>query len=226
MSELPDRATGAAATQDEPPAERPPADGTATGLYLFGLARARSMRSAFRGTDPANIRVRYRDLEALVRPAPFEEPGQEPDRLRLHQRVLEAALRRGTVLPVPYGIVFRDRRELIRFLDEQYLVLDEGLSFLDGHFEMRVHIAARAGDPSPELHGLAQQVYGELRRSARAALPLEGRADRLLTAAFLVERGGWVDFVERAEDFDVAHPGLDVDVTGPWPPYDFVRLAR
>jgi hypothetical protein len=199
---------------------------SARGLYLYGLARARSLRSPFRGTDPENTRIRYRDVDALVRAVPFQVPVAEPALLQQHQQVLEIAMRRGTVLPVPFGIVFRDRRELLRFLEDQYLVIDEGLSFLDGHFEMRLHISPQDGEATPELHGVAQHVYADLRRNARAALPLPGQPGRLLTAAFLVDRGAWVEFVERAEDLDVAHPGVDVDVTGPWPAYDFVKLAR
>ena len=35
----------------------------------------------------------------------------------------------------------------------------------------------------------------------------------------------WVEFVERIEDYGAHHPSLTFDVTGPWPPYDFVRLV-
>ncbi|MGH7503707.1 MAG: GvpL/GvpF family gas vesicle protein [Longimicrobiales bacterium] len=207
-------------------AAAPDAPRIAKGLYLYGLARARSLRSAFRGTDPENVRIRYRDIDALVRAVPFSTPEADTPSIQRHQHVLEGAMRKGTVLPLPFGIVFRDRRELLRFLEDQYLVLDEGLSFLDGHFEMRLHVSARDAEPTPEHHGLAQQVYAELRRNARAALPMPSQPGRLLTAAFLVDRGAWVEFVERAEDLDVAHPGVEVDVTGPWPAYDFVRLSR
>jgi hypothetical protein len=44
-----------------------------------------------------------------------------------------------------------------------------------------------------------------------------------MTAAFLVGRASWIEFVERADDLGTAHPNLTFDVTGPWPPYDFVR---
>lgn len=227
MTRAQDEAVPAAAGPADERSESPPAQArSAKGLYLYGLARARSLRSPFRGMDPENTRIRYRDVDALVRGVPFQVPAAEPATLQHHQQVLEAAMRRGTVLPVPFGIVFRDRRELLRFLEDQYLVIDEGLSFLDGHFEMRLHVSPLDGEATPELHGMAQQVYAELRRNARAALPLPSRPGRLLTAAFLVDRGAWVEFVEKAEDLDVAHPGIDVDVTGPWPAYDFVKLAR
>ena len=32
-------------------------------------------------------------------------------------------------------------------------------------------------------------------------------------------------FIERIEDFDSQYFDLGFDVTGPWPPYDFVRVV-
>lgn len=190
------------------------------GLYLFGVARSRGRRTAGSDED-APIRVHYRDLEALARPAPFERLAFDPDRVREHHRRMESSMRRGTVLPVPYGLVFRSRRAVVRFLEDQYIVLDEGLAFLDGHWELRLHIL---GDDDPGLRDLATRLYSELRRFARAAIPLPETEGRILSAAFLVARAGWIEFVERSDDLGLSHPELGFDLTGPWPPYDFVRL--
>jgi hypothetical protein len=202
-----------------------PAAGQA--LQLFAVARARSWRGGRVGKmrDDDLLRVRYRDLEALVRAVPWEVPVLDEARVQAHQRVVETAMRRGGVLPLPYGIVFRGRRQLIRLLQEQYLVLDEGLSLLEGHWELRLHISRAAPEDEEDLPDLALACYAELRRHARSAVPLPCEAPRLLTAAFLVERATWVDFVERAEEFGTAHPELVIDVTGPWPAYDFVRVT-
>lgn len=201
--------------------------GTGQALYLFAVARARSWRGGrmnrLEGTDVLSIR--YRDLEALVRPVPYEVPALDEERVLAHQRVVEGAMRRGTVLPLPFGVVFRGRRQLIRLLQEQYLVLDEGLSLLDGHWELRLHISAAAASEADDgFSDVAMECYSELRRHARAAVPLPGEGKRLLTAAFLVERNAWIEFVERSDDLGTAHPELTFDVTGPWPPYDFVRI--
>ncbi|NIP82069.1 MAG: hypothetical protein GWM90_23750 [Gemmatimonadetes bacterium] len=191
------------------------------GLYLYGVVRSRSWRSASReGGDV--IKVRYRDLEALVRPVPYRLPDLTDDRVKEHQRLVEASMRRGTVLPTPYGLVFRGRRAVIRFLEDQYIVLDEGLAFLDGHWELRLHIVGDEDDDG--LRDLATTLYSELRRFARAAIPLPGGGGRIISAAFLVERGAWIEFIERSDDLGAAHPELALDVTGPWPPYDFVTL--
>jgi hypothetical protein len=214
--------------ESEPPprsAARLPAD---QALYFYGVTRARNWRGRRVGRVEGEqvLRVRYRDLEALVRPASYEMPNLDEAGVLAHQRVVETAMRRGTVLPAPYGVVFRGRRQLIRLLQEQYLVLDEGLSFLDGHWEMRLHIVpARGSEPDLELGDIAMQLYSELRRHARAAVPFPAEGRRLLSAAFLVERGAWIEFMERADDLNSAHGEVGFDITGPWPPYDFVRIA-
>jgi hypothetical protein len=197
-------------------------------LYFFGVSRARSWRgSRVSAVDSAAslTRIRYRDLDALVKPVPYEMPVLDEARVRAHHEAVEAVSRRTTVLPAPFGVVFRGRRQLIRMLQEQYLVLDEGLALLDGHWELRLHIVAAAGEPDLELSDIAMRLYSELRRSARAAVPFPAEGRRLMSAAFLVERGAWLEFMERAEELDGAHGEVTFDITGPWPAYDFVRIA-
>ncbi|MFO7261924.1 MAG: GvpL/GvpF family gas vesicle protein [bacterium] len=199
---------------------------TETGLYLYGVVRASGWRP-WRGGDEEGVqRVRYRDLAALVRPAPFELPALDRQVLLSHQRAVEQAMRRHSILPAPAGVVFRGRRPLIRFLEDQYVALDEGLAFVENHWELRLHITpAREGEPDAELADSAARLYAELRRGVRAAIPFPRSGRRLLSAAFLVDRGSWAHFVERAHDLGAQHPGLVVDVTGPWPPYDFVKMV-
>jgi hypothetical protein len=69
------------------------------------------------------------------------------------------------------------------------------------------------------------QLYAELRRSVRAAVPFPGEAGQLLGAAFLVERDNWLEFMQRAEELGKSHPEIALDLTGPWPAYDFVRIT-
>ncbi len=197
------------------------------GFYLFGMVRGASRRSSqlLRGLGPDLQRVPYRDLVALVQPTAFHLPTLDTPQLVAHQRAVERVMRRGTILPAPPGVVFRGRRPLLKFMEDQYLALEEGLSFLEGHWELRVRITAPAGGAGEEQEQLAAETYAELRRHARAAVPFPPSENHVLGAAFLVEHGSWIEFVERAEDLGAAHAGLALDVTGPWPPYDFVRLV-
>lgn len=195
------------------------------GLYLYGVVRARGWRGFERRSSEIQ-RVRYRDIEALVKPTGFELPRDVDAGLAHHQKVVEGMMRRMTVLPSPFGVVFKGKRPLIRMLQDQYLVFDEGLSLLDGHWELRLHISStQVGEVEDALGNEAMEIYTELRRFARAAVPFPSEGKRVLSAAFLVDRTSWVEFIERIEDFGVHHPALTFDVTGPWPAYDFVRMV-
>ena len=217
--EIEARSVSAAAARRRPAAR----EGGGDGLYLYGVTRARSWRGAAGEGEPI-IKVRYRDLEALVRPVPYRMPDLDEGSLSEHQRMVDGTLRKGAILPAPFGLVFRGRRAVVRFLEDQYIVLDEGLAFLDNHWELRLHIAAADDDAAASLTELGTHLYSELRRFARAAIPLRAAGDRVLSAAFLVDRNSWIEFVERTEDLGSSHLELSFDVTGPWPPYDFVRI--
>lgn len=195
-----------------------------TGLYLYGIVRARTWRRLAR-KDRELQRVRYRDIEALVRPSTFELPADQAACIKDHQRVIDTIMRRITILPVPFGVIFKGRRPLLRLLQDQYLVVDEGLSLLDGHWELRMHVSAAGAGDRDDLSDAALDIYAELRHYARAAVPLPSEDRRLLSVAFLVDRTSWVEFIERIEDFGSQHRQLSFDVTGPWPCYDFVRIV-
>lgn len=220
----------------EPPArpevEVPPGSGDApaepplSGYHLYGVVRSRSW-SGWRAAPPEElIRIGHRDLEALVHRAPFHIPELELDRVRAHQRLIEGVMHSGTILPAPYGVVFREREGVQRFLQEQYLTLDEALSFLRGCWELRLHISpASGGESGPERNERAMHIYSELRRAANAAIPFPSGQSRILSAAFLIDRGIWIEFIDRAHALGDEQSDMVIDITGPWPPYDFVKIV-
>jgi hypothetical protein len=201
------------------------------GLLLHGVVRARGHERALAkltGAAGDDELIEHRGMAALVRAVPYRLPDWNRELIQQHSVTIERAMRRATIVPAPYGIVFRAREHIVEFLEDQHVALDEALSFLDGAFEMRLHIqpSGRRPDVSEgELVDQAASFYTALRRRSRAAftLPAEGR--RVLSAAFLVSRADWVSFVEYADELDADHPEFQFDLTGPWPPYDFVRVA-
>lgn len=198
----------------------------AMGFYLYGVMRARGWR---RRAGAGNLRrfgrIRFRDLEAVVDPVPFNLPELGPAELASHQRAMGGLTCHCTILPAPPGVIFANRRALVRFLDDQYMALVEGLMLLEGHWEFRLHLTRADLAAGPVDSGEVSRLYAELRRLARAAVTFPRREDRLLSAALLVERPRWIEFVERAEEIGAARPELELDLTGPWPPYDFVKLV-
>jgi Gas vesicle synthesis protein GvpL/GvpF len=80
------------------------------------------------------------------------------------------------------------------------------------------------------LHQKAQQAHAQLGIYALdvdvspAARSTDSATDtvEILRAAYLVRRVDTDDFLEAAGTLGNTHPGLEVEVTGPWPPYSFV----
>lgn len=165
------------------------------------------------------------DLAAAVTPAVFGDQAEpDPEALRVHERVVEALLPRSALVPLPYGLVARDepavRELLVRRRDE----LEDALDYLDDTYEMRVHVSLRGGGDGEALEGYLRMLHGALRGQARAARRLPGSDDEELVAAFLVARGEWLRLLEKATRWEGHHPGVELRVTGPWPPFDFVNV--
>lgn len=177
---------------------------------------------------PNTSTVRTRDVAALVRPAPYAPAASSPDDVRRYRDVIAQVFEHATIVPAPCGTVFRSTEQVRRWLDQNYIALCEGLHFLAGRCEGRVHVTRRAGDEAPDASAAqraAEACYEHLRRGAAAALVLPASSDEaVLDAAFLVERERWSEFADVVDAQAREHAAFDVDCTGPWPPYDFVRL--
>jgi gas vesicle protein GvpL/GvpF len=94
----------------------------------------------------------------------------------------------------------------------------------------------RAADAEARAHDLALEVHGRLAALAvdARANPLQrpelsGRRERmLLNAAYLVEDERRDAFADAAAELRRAHAqdGLQLELTGPWPPYNFAEARE
>ncbi len=169
--------------------------------------------------------VLHDDVAALVAPAPPD--GADTDALHVTARHWEVhrALLAGDVVPAPCGAVFADDAGVLAFLEASYTSLRGALARVRGRWEYRLHVSL--ADPSfPETRALdlATHMYAELRRLSRSAVPFPREAPRVLSAAFLVERAASESFRDRVDQLSALNAVLELDLTGPWPPYDFVTM--
>ncbi|HEV2130777.1 MAG TPA: GvpL/GvpF family gas vesicle protein, partial [Longimicrobiaceae bacterium] len=196
------------------------------GLHLLGVVRAQEGEQLPAGSAGDFLLVPHQEIAAFTRPGPFAVPEMTKEEVMLHQRELDQAMQRWTVAPAPFGIVFRDRASVLQFLEEQYQPLCEALTLVEGRWEFRLHIRdeEHRGDPTV-ARDVATHVYAELRRITHAAVPFPSEGGNLFSAAFLVERAVTSRFLERVEELSEMDRALSLDLTGPWPPYDFVRIS-
>lgn len=191
---------------------------------------------------PTGVRlVSYRDLAAAVTEVTAGRRGPEPPDVDLHRSVVTALFAHRSVVPVPAGVVFRRLDTLKGWLELHYAPLMEAVRYVDGRAEARVHVqcAGRPAEPRgthphssakpTPLEGRAFEVFHEVSGHAAAwslvPRPTEPTRDvDDISASFLVERSHWRDFAEAVAVAARRVSGLDIALSGPWPPYDFVRL--
>lgn len=204
-----------------------PRKAPAHGWTLLGVLRAPA-DGAWDAADPAlgAELVVEAGLAALV--APASEPGRDADAGHVAARHWEVhrALLRGDVVPAPVGVVFDSHADVRAFLHGSHAGLMGALERVAGRWEFRLHVDVVDPAFSPQLAlDLATHIYAELRRISVAANTLPQISGRVLSAAFLVNRTASAAFQDRLEVLGRLNSALGLDLTGPWPAYDFVSMA-
>jgi hypothetical protein len=200
----------------------------AHGWTLLGVLRAPAQDAAWDPADPAlGVElVREGDLAALLVPA--GAAGHEADAAHVAAQHWEVhrALLLGDVVPAPVGVVFTGHDQVRAFLTESHAGLSGALERVAGRWEFRLHVEVVDPAFSRDLAlDLSTHIYAELRRISAAAVTLPTTRHRVLSAAFLVDRDASSSFQDRLEVLARLNSALGVDLTGPWPPYDFVTMG-
>jgi hypothetical protein len=203
---------------------------TAIGLRLYGVATVESGQAM--SLAEGTTLLHYRALAAIVEPSPYSVSSLGDDEMGNYARVLEESHSRSTVLPAPPGTVFKSESTLMRWLELHYFTLTEALSVVEGHAAARVSVTTHGSqedDSKKGLAGLAAESLRLLRSQAAAtvSLPMADGDDEdgvVARASFLVDTQRWQAFTDTVSAEAKRQPTLDFRVTGPWPPYDFVRM--
>jgi hypothetical protein len=176
----------------------------------------------------------FRDLAAIVtNREKFALDDVDPSLANEHREIVDAIFKNQVVLPTPAGIVFRTEHVLTRWMELHYVALTDALAFVNDRAAARVHVS-RAGVPidddareaGSDLAEAASEIFRNLRRRAVASVPLstEQVTGIVLSGAFLIDQALWGEFEREFVMSREAHPELRMQLTGPWAPYDFVRM--
>ena len=174
--------------------------------------------------------VVVRDLAAIVGQTEYAALEPSPERVAQYTEVVSAFAKRGPVLPAPVGVVFKQSDAVQRWLELHYVALSDALSFVDNRVVGRVHVwrpgNVEEREADSDMAAAAAESLRVLRRSAVTTVPLrlEKVTGIVLSAAFLVEQELWKEFTSEVEEQGKRVPNLRFELTGPWPPYDFVQM--
>jgi len=207
------------------------------GLRLYGVAAIDStpIESLAEGTTLVSFRM----LGAVVSPAKYTRVALNENEMNEYTRILEEVQSNAAVLPAPPGTTFRTRETLARWLELHYFTLTQAIGLVEGHGEARVLItkslnadpddatAAEIKENTKQLAALASDSMRVLRGQAAATISLPVSDDDTTVvahASFLVDMERWGMFSELVAKEDQRNAELDFRLSGPWPPYDFVRM--
>ena len=202
-------------------------------LQLFGIISL-DVSGATSPVRGVNV-LAFRDVGALVSDTSYVAPAPTAQHIAEYRRVVEGAFARQTIVPAPFGAIFRGRDSLMRWLELHYFTLVEAVTFVADRAMARVSVSY--GD-EPEnttamavdadlLDTAADESFRLLRRHAVASLVVSnhsGEASPTARASFLVERERWDMFNDIVREEQKRLREMHVECTGPWPPYDFVRM--
>jgi hypothetical protein len=194
-----------------------------------------------RGLGGARLRMLRSDgLAAVYSRHHSLRPQPSRREVLAHERVLEAVMKRGPVLPLRFGTQLRSEQELEETLRERREELLQALERVRGRVELGLRVLgdrrqSRRGDRESGRDFLLGRL-AERRSAERAArhvhapladLAVASRVSEwpsppaILVGSYLVDEGVVERFRSRANELAVRQPDLRVIVTGPWPPYGF-----
>ena len=199
-------------------------------LRLYGVAAVESGHTS--SLAEGTTLTHYRALAAVVEPSTYALTSLDDGEMANYLRVLEEVHSHTSVLPAPPGTVFQSQSTLTRWLELHYFTLTEALSVIEGHAAARVSITMQGKHELETQKSFAALAADSLRllRSQAAATVTLPKADAddeegvIARASFLIDTQRWEAFNDTVSKEAQRQSGLDFQVTGPWPPYDFVRM--
>lgn len=215
------------------------AEGAHPGKYVYCIIEGDEVRVEGTGVENTGriYTIPYRDLAAVVSDSPLSEYTIDADSAFAHERILRQIFDEQTIVPMSFGMVFRDQESLLAIMKGSYEVFKDALEKLKGKVELGVKVIlpeevesqgewAFGGKTKEEFFKrCAQDFLDELK--ACSVSWEEGRLftpGMILNASFLVERDEIDRFSRITETTDAKYQVLRTHLTGPWPPYSFCRI--
>jgi hypothetical protein len=150
-----------------------------------------------------------------------------------YRNVVEQVFGERPIVPLPCGTAFRSPTSVARWLELHYSPLQEALDFVADRAAMRVRVGI-GGSPATQAAAVSVDshlwtVLRGLKGDAVAAVPVVTQADtsatdRSAACAYLIDREAVVAFERRVASLTSAEPHLRIDLVGPLPAYDFVKM--
>lgn len=198
-------------------------------LYAYGVVDDEDVEFETEGVGGAAhaYTVGHRSLGAVVTDIDTLDPERTDENARAHNEVLQQLLEQDggyTVVPMQFGMAFKNERTLRNLLRETRPAFTRALRQIEGTVELGLKVVAEEG-VDVDSEAVREAVDEWLGGIADSSTDDDLFSDRLVVnRSFLVDREDRDAFDRAVGEFEVDHDDLLVKYTGPWPPYNFVDI--
>lgn len=197
------------------------------GKYVYCIIKSDGERKSFGSIGFGGEEVYtigYKDFAAVVSDSPVREYEATEQEVEVHKRVAEQVMKEHSVLPVAYGMVFRNKKILLLTMSKARKAMKKAMKAVDNKVELGIKVILpkeAAGWDGKQC----ESDFGTLRKIAAESKKLKLFSERLISnASFLVDRSKMEEFSKAVERLKDKYQPLKVQYTGPWAPYNFVDI--
>jgi hypothetical protein len=198
-------------------------------LYAYGVVEQEDLEFEVDGVEGAEraYTVDHRTLSALVTDIDTVEPEATDENARAHNEVLQTLLEHDggrTVVPMQFGMAFKNERTLKSVLRETRPAFRRALREVDDMIELGIKVLAEEGT-DVDRAAVEREVDERFEDLAEGSTDDDLFSDRLLVnRSYLVDRENREGFDEAVGALKDDRQDLVVRYTGPWAPYNFVDI--
>ncbi|WP_232702619.1 GvpL/GvpF family gas vesicle protein [Halobacterium wangiae] len=198
-------------------------------LYAYGVIDGEAVEFETEGVGGAQRAYSVGDdsLFAVVTDVDTLDPERSDENVRAHNEVLQQLLEYDggrTVVPMQFGMAFKDERTLQNLLSETRPAFTKALEEVENTVELGLKVITEAG-ADVDRSAIQAEVADRFDELAVSSTADDLFSERLVSnRSFLVDRDDREAFDQAVGEFEADHDDLLVQYTGPWPPYNFVDI--
>ena len=200
------------------------------GLYVYCIIRCPEETRSFGkiGFGGAEVyTLGYKDFAPVVSDSAMKKYDIDEDDIRAHKTVMERVMEEYSVLPVAYGMVFKNKKLLTISMKAGYRAMKKAIDSVDDRVELglKVLLPQNAEDLNGKTESCRSEIMKSLGGIAADVRSLKLFSDRLLlNTSFLVDSDKVDDFSNKVRQLAHDYDSLNIQYSGPWPPYNFVDI--
>jgi len=208
----------------------PKAEEQSKGKYVYCVIKNPSEQKSFGnlGFDGGEVyTMDYKDFAPVVSDATVREYAVDEGDVWVHRHVVDEVMKGHDVLPVAYGMIFKNRKLLMIAMGAGHTAMAKASDVVSGKVDLgiKVFIPKDVRDWNGKSADCRKDYLESLQGLAMDSKELKLFSERLVVnAAFLVDRSKIDDFSAKVGDLASKYGEAKTQYSGPWPAYNFVDI--